>query len=94
MSVEKEFIHAPSSKLDYGFDWKTLGWLETGETITSSSWAIPSNLIKSDERNVNGVTSVMIDGGVSGTSYTITNTITTSNSRIDSRSIKLTCRQR
>lgn len=94
MSVEKEFIHAPSAKLDYGFDWKTLGWLDDGETITTSVWTIPVTLTKSDERNALGVTSAMIEGGVVGMSYTITNTITTSNSRTDSRSIKLTCRQR
>jgi len=80
--------------LDYGFDWATNGWLASGETITLSEWVVDTGLTKSDERNVSGVTSVMVAGGELNKVYKLTNTITTSDSRKDSRTIKLTCKQR
>ncbi len=90
--VEKEFEHAPLAKLDYGFDW-TL-WLDSAETITSSSWEAPVDLIKSNEQNLAGVTSLFVEGGVVNTRYEIINSITTSSGRKDSRTITLFCKQR
>lgn len=94
MSVEKEFAHTPLAKLDYGFDWASNGWLASGETITLSEWVVDAGLTKSDERNSAGITSVMIEGGELNKVYKLTNTITTSDSRKDSRTIKLICKQR
>jgi hypothetical protein len=65
-----------------------------GETITVSSWTVDTGLTQSDEDNVAGVTSVFAAGGVAGTSYKLKNTITTSNGRIDSRTIRLSCKNR
>jgi len=90
--IEKEFEHAPLAKLDYGFDW-TL-WLEDAETITSSGWVVPADLVKSNEQNLTGVTSVFVEGGVESTRYEIINSITTSMGRKDSRTITLFCKPR
>jgi hypothetical protein len=90
--VEKEFEHAPLAKLDYGFDW-TL-WLENTETISASSWEVPVDLIKSNEQNLAGVTSVFVEGGIVSKRYEIINSITTSVGRKDSRTITLFCKQR
>ena len=91
-----EYIHAPLANLDYGFDWSQ--WLMQGETISISSWTISGGLVKSQEQNLLGVTSVFISGGVSGTIYKLTNSITTSVSggvtRTDSRTISLSCKDR
>jgi hypothetical protein len=87
-----EFTHAPGSTLDYGFDWSA--WLASGETITDSSWAITGGLTLSQSQITGGVTSTFVGGGVSGTIYKLVNTITTSASRVDSRTITLSCKQR
>lgn len=92
MQIDKEFEHAPNAKLDYGFDW-TL-WLEAGETIETSTWEVDPSLIQSSPVIQAGVTSVFVEGGVHGVSYKIKNTITTSNTRSDSRTIKLLCKNR
>lgn len=84
-----EFIHAPGADLDYGFDWKTNGWLATGETIETSTWTATTGITLSRQQNANGVTSVFAAGGSAGYTYTLTNTITTSLGRIDKRAIKL-----
>ena len=91
-TIDKEYEHAPTSKLDYGFDWNL--WLAVGETIITSVWLVDSGLTQSNEDNVSGVTSVFVAGGVAGTSYKLKNTITTSNRRIDSRTIRLSCKNR
>lgn len=91
-TIDKEYEHAPASKLDYGFDWNP--WLAVGETIVSSTWILDAGLTQSDEDNVAGVTSVFAAGGVAGTSYKLKNTITTSSGRIDSRTIRLSCKNR
>lgn len=76
------YIKDPGDTLDYGWDW--FEWLE-GDTIATSTWAIPAGITNSGESgpvvltNPDRVTtSVFISGGTVGVVYTITNTITTS----------------
>ena len=88
-----EYEHAPTAKLDYGFDWKTNGWLDEGETISISAWDV-GNLIASSAQNTGTVTSVFVEGAVVGVSYKLINSITTSVGRKDSRTIKLNCKNR
>lgn len=89
---EHEFVHAPSASLDYGFDWTS--WLAAGETIVTSDWVVESPLTKSLEQTVDGVTSLFVTGGVIGKIYKVANTITTSLTRTDTRTIKLSCKAR
>lgn len=89
-----EFDYSPNPKLDFGVDWKSKGWLENDETISTSTWTVDAPLTKSNEQNVNGVTSVFVEGGEVGKTYILMNTITTSKGRRDSRTIKLFCKKR
>lgn len=91
---DKEFEHAPLSKLDYGFDWKIKGWLNTGETISTSNWEVDVGLTSSGAQIVDGVTSIIVEGGVAGSSYKLKNSIITSLGRKDSRTIVLYCKAR
>jgi hypothetical protein len=88
------FPKAASAKLDFGFDFLTLGWLATGETITASTWTIPTGITKVSDAFSSTATVVWISGGTLGASYQITNHITTSAGREDDRSIliKITTR--
>lgn len=77
----------PNAKKDFGLDWSD--FLTTGETITLSTWEVPTGLTKHDDSISSAVCLVWISGGTAGQNYTITNSITTSGGRIDERSITL-----
>lgn len=87
-----EIIHAPGAILDYGFNWSS--WLQPTETIVNSVWSIDPTLTLSSSQNVSGVTSTFVNGGVLGSVYTLINTITTSNGRVDSRTMILSCQNK
>lgn len=96
MTEQAQYDHAPGADLDYGFDWKTNGWLEPDETIASSTWSVqPAGITLSRLQIAEGnITSVFAAGGTNGRQYVLTNTITTSEGRTDSRTIRLHCRPR
>lgn len=90
---------APTSFLDYGFDWgPTLG---AGETITLSTWeadpasTMPPLQFTTPGITTNGSTVIWISGGLKDTDYEVTNRITTSSTpaRQDSRSFILKIRE-
>jgi len=91
----KAYIKDPEAVLDYEFNW--LPWLGT-DTITNSSWAItPSGsggILGSSESNTTTTARVFVEGGDVGDEYTLTNTIVTTGSRTDERSIKIRIQER
>jgi hypothetical protein len=91
--TEKEFEHSVDAKLDYGFDWQKEGWLEVGETISTSTWNV-GTLSPSSPQNTGTITSVFVEGAVLNARYKLVNTVTTSMGRRDSRTISLFCKQR
>lgn len=69
----------PLSHLDYGFNWAP--YLPAGAVITDSTWAaapspVASPLVFDSASEAQGVTMVWITGGVAGTDYLVSNTIT------------------
>ena len=93
--MNNEFEIDPLAKLDYGFDWRSRGWLDTTETITLSNWTVTGGLTLSSPTIVSdAITATLVEGAVLGENYTLSNTITTSEGRKDTRSIKLFCKNR
>ena len=87
-SAEKD----PNARLDYGFDWST--WLGD-DTITASEWSSsPADLLLSGAAFGAKTTSTYAAGGDVGTSYVLTNRITTTAGRVDERSIKVKVKER
>lgn len=89
-------VHHAGSNLDYSCNWfpDRDPWLEVGETISTSSWVVTGDdaaLIKGTSTKDNTSTTVWVSGGTVGADYVLTNTIVTSASRTDSRSITLAC---
>jgi hypothetical protein len=76
----------PSDIVIYTMDWTSR--LNTGATISTSSWAVQTGLTKVSSGIVTGnlKTSVKVSGGTAGVNYTCTNTITTS----DGETLELT----
>lgn len=77
----------PGSVLDYGFLFED--WLK-GEIIVSSTWTLPVGLVEVSSSYDNTSTAVVISGGVAGSTYVVTNTITTA-ALTDSRSFRILC---
>lgn len=77
----------PGAVLDYGFDWSE--WLESGETITDSSWTVPDGLTQEAIDQNDTTTTIRLSGGTAGQTYQITNHVTTSDSQEDERSFCL-----
>lgn len=86
---------SPTADLDYSVDWSALGWLQTGETITASSWLVTgpdTSLVASDAGSASGVATCWLINGTMPQTYLVTNTITTSAGRTDSRSFRVMIR--
>jgi hypothetical protein len=66
----------PTDEIDYGIRWQR--WLETGETITSSSWTAPAGITVQSDSNNTTETKVVLTGGTPGTDYIIWNEVVTS----------------
>ena len=93
MNTIGEYIKDPAASLDYAITWAD--WLADGETIADATWEVATGLTDLDIASVSGaITTVWLSGGTAGTSYLATVTITTSESRVDSRTIRIICRQR
>ena len=87
-------IKDPEDELDYSIDWSP--WLlEGADSISTSSWtATPDGLTIAAESVVGKRTVVWLGGGVSGSTYTIKNRITTSGGRTTTRIFDLIVRTR
>lgn len=85
------FEKDPTAVLDYEIDWSA--WLATGETITASTWALPDGLTESSDSHTDTTATVWLDACAVGT-YLVTNTITTTAGRTDSRTLHILCVQR
>lgn len=86
--IEKD----PNATLDYSWDWSD--WLGADETIVTASVTVPDGLTLGVVSQLSGVVTAWISGGTDATEYEVICRITTSESRIDDRSILLRCRQR
>lgn len=81
----------PDAVLDYEVSWAS--WLATGETISTSTFAVPVGITKDSESNTTTAATVWLSGGTVGQSYTITNHIVTSQGREDDRSMQIQIRE-
>jgi hypothetical protein len=73
----------PDARLDYGISWSS--FLPSGDTIAASSWDVPSGLTSDTPAFTTTATSIWLSGGTNGSFYTVSNTITTAEGRVNSR---------
>ena len=95
----------PDAKLDYKFDWAPLtnnrknalsDWLQTGETILSYVISADSGITVDSDAKGDSDTSVVVwlSGGANGTDYNVSCKITTSDGRVDERTMTIKVRQK
>jgi len=94
MADNNVFKKDPDATLDFGFDWTE--WLSEGELISSASVTISaSSLTKlSESFTSTGSVIVWVSGGTSGSRYSLTCQITSSDNRIDQRTMKIDVQDR
>ena len=64
---------SPASVYEYSVDWTTeLG----GDTIVTSVWSVDAGLTEDSESETTTSTTIFVSGGTAGTTYKLTNTIT------------------
>lgn len=79
----------PEAALDYLISWSD--WLPSGDTISTSTWAVETITGDSDplsatsDTNTDTVTTVNLSGGTSGNIYKVYNTIETNGGLTDRR---------
>lgn len=95
----------PRAILDYDIDWAAEGYLQTGETIVTSTWSIvegdgqltilnsPAPSIASNSAGTAlSLTKLWLSGGTDGQAYELLNEIVTSDGRTDDRHVKIRVR--
>ena len=87
------FEHDANATLDYTIDWSA--WLDAGDTISTSVWAVESGDVTLATPTINGdLTQIWASAGTVGTAATVRNRITTAAGRIDDRTLTLVIRER
>jgi hypothetical protein len=76
MALEKD----PNEVKDWTLDWGAKR-LADAETISTSSWTIPTGITKDSDTDADTTTTVWLSGGTAGVHYTLTNRVTTSQGR-------------
>lgn len=78
----------PDSVVDYGIDWSSY-LASNNDTIASSSWIVPAGLTKASDSHTADHAFVWLSGGTVGSTYQITNRITTAGGRTEDESIHI-----
>lgn len=78
------FLKDPNDVLDYQISWAS--WLGTLETISTSTWVVPSGITKDSDTNTTTTTTIWLSGGSSG-QYIVTNRIVTNQGRTKDQSL-------
>jgi hypothetical protein len=86
------FTKDPNAVLDYQIDWTA--WLTGAETITTSTWTVPTGITKDSDSHTTALTTIWLSGGTAGTKYLLTNRIVTSAARTDDRTITISVKER
>lgn len=76
----------PQAVLEYTARWTE--WLadSAGDTIVTSTWTVPAGITQNNASNTTTTATIWLSGGTVGTTYRITNQITTAGARTAQRS--------
>ena len=78
------FVKDSDAVLDYTVNWAD--WLGV-DTISSSSWTVPTGLTEDSDSNTDQTATVWLSGGTVGQTYEVVNSIVTAAGREDDRTI-------
>jgi hypothetical protein len=85
--MTKKFTKDPGARLDYQIDWSD--WLDA-DTISTSAWTVPSGITQyGSATNTTTTATIWFSGGTAGSTYEITNQITTAAGRINEQTFSI-----
>lgn len=87
----------PQAVLDYTFNWGGASpgpWLQAGETISSVTFTVATGITKDSQSNTSTTATAWLSGGTAGEDYEVACKITTSQGRIDERTLTVRVRDR
>ena len=76
MALDKD----PNEVKDYTLVWGARR-LATSETISTSTWTVPTGITKDTDTDTDTTTTIWLSGGTGGVEYTLTNRVVTSQGR-------------
>jgi hypothetical protein len=90
----------PDEVTDFSVDWNRsaasaadgTGYLAAGETVTVSTWSVPTGLSKGTDSKTTTTTTVWLSGGTLGEDYDVVNHITTSQGRQADKTVRVKIR--
>jgi hypothetical protein len=87
--------HDPNAIQDYAINWGVLLTADGESAISGSTWSssVPPGLTVSSTTATTTITTAWVTGGKSGTTYSLTNRITTPGGRRHDRTIYIPCKQ-
>lgn len=87
--LNNQFMKDPDAVLDYMFDWRdaSIPWLATSETIVNHTITADTGLVVDSSSENNGKVTVWLSEGTAGQNYKVACRITTSEGRVDERTI-------
>lgn len=77
----------PNAVIDYEIDWSK--WLRGDDIVVTSEWIVPAGITMDSESSDATTTTVWLSGGTAGSSYSLTNRITTAQGRTQDRTITI-----
>lgn len=88
------FVKDPNAVIDYKIDWSA--WLTAADddTISTSTWIVPSGITKDSDSKTTTTATVWLSGGTAGEDYAITNRIVTAGGRTEDRTIRIMVREK
>lgn len=89
MPTIKTLEHDPDSVVDYAINWSAQLDAWGDDTIDTSTWIVPDELVAEEESHTTTVATVWLSGGTVGELHRITNRITTAGGRTDDQSFML-----
>lgn len=85
----------PDEVLDYGVNWADPSSdALAGDTISTSSWIVPSGIVKDSDGHTPTTTTIWLSGGTVGETYEFVNRVVTAGARTMDQTVKLKLRNR
>jgi len=76
--LRPDFLKDPDETVDYLFNWKAK---LDGDTIATSDFLLPDGLIEVSSSNTTTTATIFVSGGSVGSTYRVTNRVTTAGGR-------------
>jgi hypothetical protein len=73
--------------LDFSINWEN--FFADGDTLDTSTWIVPDGITMESDSHSNTLSTIWLSGGTDGSSYVVTNEVTTSGGRTVQASIHI-----